>query len=357
MNTPQESNPGKSNSIAVLILDDQLVQRGGIARVVEATGTMHVAATARTADEAYQVFQTTHIDLALIDLVLREQLGTVIGRSLRQSQPNLNVIIYTREKSMVLAAEIFKQRKDIAQPGLQGYILTCNISSSRYLQSIFEQILANGYFIDPDVLRWHYELAKIEPLTHREEECALMVAEGLGNKEIARRMGVSNRRVENIVSNLYLKFQIIGDPGDPARRVLLAEGVKLLYSQNTSFSSIKVLIIDNNQEYLAYLNQEINGKNRLKVIGTAETGQAGIDLTLQKEPDIVLIDINLPDMSGFQVARQILNERPRTKVILQSADPNKIYLDETHRTGAAGLLPKNKVTAEAIIELCFPAVD
>jgi DNA-binding NarL/FixJ family response regulator len=318
---------------------------------------MHVAATAGTADEAYQVFETTKIDLALIDLALGGELGTAIGRSLRQLQPNLIVIIYTREKSMVLAAEILKERKDIDQPGLQGYILTRNISSSLYLQSIFEQILANGYFIDPDVIRWHYELAKIEPLTHREEECALMVDEGLGNKEIARRMGISKRRVENIVSNLYLKFQIIGDPGDPARRVLLAEGVKLLYSQNASFSSINVLIIDNNREYLDYLTQEINEKKRLKVIGTAETGQAGINLALQKEPDIVLIDINLPDMNGFQVARQILDERPKTKVILQSADPNKIYLDETHRIGAAGLLPKNKVTAGAVIELCFPAVD
>ena len=357
MNNPEKSTSNTAGSIAVFILDDQLVQREGIAKVVEATATMHVAATAGTAQETYKIFQTTHIDLALIDLVLKGDRGTLIGRTLRQSHPNLKVIIYTREKSMVLAADIFKERKDLAQPGLQGYILTRNISSSKYLESIFEQILLNGYFIDPDVLRWHYELAKIERLTRREEECALLVAEGLGNAEIARRMIISNRRIENIVSNLYLKFQIVGDPGDPGRRVLLAEGVKLLYGQNPTLLNIKVLIVDDNQEYQSYLKKKIDGKSHLKVIATAETGQAAIELTILKEPDIVLIDIQLPDMSGFQAARQILDERPRTKVVLQSADLNKIYLDETHRTGAAGFLPKNKVTAEAVIDLCFPSSD
>ncbi|MGD0750601.1 MAG: response regulator [Anaerolineales bacterium] len=353
----KETDLGGTCTIRVLILDDQLVQREGIARIVESTGTMHVMVAAGTAEEAYKAFQITPIDLALIDLVLREQNGTLIGRHLRQLHPNLKVIIYTREKSMVLAAEIIKERKDIAQPGLQGYILTRNISSIQYLQSVYEQILEDGYFIDPDVLRWHYELAKIEPLTRREEECALMLANGVSNPEIANRMCISIRRVENMVSNLYLKFQIIGDPGDPARRVLLAEGIKLLQGRITVLSSINVLIVDDNQEYLTYLNQEINEKNRLKVIGTAKTGQGAIDLTIQQSPNLVLMDINLPDMNGFQAARQILIERPKTKVILQSADPNEIYQEETQRTGAIGLLHKNKVTADSVIELYSPLVE
>jgi len=194
-------------------------------------------------------------------------------------------------------------------------------------------------------------------LTRREEECALMLANGVSNPEIANRMCISIRRVENMVSNLYLKFQIIGDPGDPARRVLLAEGIKLLQGRITVLSSINVLIVDDNQEYLTYLNQEINGKNRLKVIGTAKTGQGAIDLTIQQSPNLVLMDINLPDMNGFQAARQILIERPKTKVILQSADPNEIYQEETQRTGAIGLLHKNKVTADSVIELYSPLVE
>lgn len=345
------------NSISVLILDDQLVQREGIARVVESTGNMHVLATVGSAEEAIQIFSSNSIDLALIDLVLRDQRGTQIGRELRQMQPELKVIIYTRERSMVLAAEIIRERKDIAQPGLQGYILTRNISSSHYLESVYQHIREHGYYIDPDVVRWHYELAKIEPLTHREEECALMVSEGLSNAEIARRMVITHRRVENIISSLYLKFNIMGDPGDPARRVLLAEGVRLLYSQSAPHQPIKLLIVEDLSEQLSHLQKELNGKNRLKVIATATTGQAGIDLAHQKEPDIVLIDIHLPDISGFQVARQILLDRPKTKIILQSADPNKIYEDETRRAGALALLPKNRVTASAVAGICYPDGD
>ncbi len=346
-----------SNLIRVLILDDQLVQREGIAKIVEATGSMRVVGMATTGDEASFILQEENADLALIDLVLHGERGTAVGKELRRNNPDLKVIIYTREKSMVLAAEIFRERKDLAQPGLQGYILTRNISSSQYLQNVYDHILLNGYFIDPDILRWHYEWAEIEPLTHREEECALLVASGLGNAEIARRMVISNRRVENIISNLYLKFNIAGDPGDPSRRVLLAEGVKLLYSSRTQFKQLRVVIIEDNGEYLARLSHELGKDNRLQILASAYSGQMGIEQVIQKKPDLVLVDIHLPDMDGFRVVRQILKECPKTKVVMQSSASSKTYEQEAMHSGALALLPKNMVSASVLVGICFPEVD
>jgi DNA-binding NarL/FixJ family response regulator len=343
------------NLIPVLILDDQLVQREGIARIVEAT--MRVVGMASTAEEAYQIFRSAPADLALIDLVLQGQRGNAIGRALRQMRLELKVIIYTREKSMVLAAEIFRERKDLAQPGLQGYILTRNISSSQYLQNVYDQIVQSGYFIDPDILRWHYQLAKIEPLTRREEECALLVAAGLGNGEIARRMVISHRRVENIISMLYLKFQIAGDPGDPSRRVLLAEGVKLLYSSRAPFTQLKIVIIEDNAEYLTRLNRDLGSDSRLRIVATANNGQSGIEQVMQKYPDVVLVDIHLPDMDGFRAVRQILKERPQTRIIMQSASSSTTYQEEALNAGAIALLLKNKVSASAIVGICFPDTE
>jgi DNA-binding NarL/FixJ family response regulator len=345
------------NLIRVLILDDQLVQREGIAKIVEATGSMRVVGMATTSDEASFILQKENADLALIDLVLHGERGTAVGKELRRNNLELKVIIYTREKSMVLAAEIFRERKDLAQPGLQGYILTRNISSSQYLQNVYNQIIQSGYFIDPDILRWHYEWAEIEPLTHREEECALLVASGLGNAEIARRMVISNRRVENIISNLYLKFNIAGDPGDPSRRVLLAEGVKLLYSSRTPYKQLRVVIIEDNGEYLARLSHELGKDNRLQILASANSGQMGIEQVIQKKPDVVLVDIHLPDMDGFRVVRKILKECPETKVVMQSSASSKTYEQEAMNSGALALLPKNKVSASVLVGICFPEVD
>ncbi len=345
------------NLIQVLILDDQLVQREGIAKIVEATGKMHVVGTATNSDEASQIMSQKPTDLALIDLVLHGERGTSVGKELRRIYPDLKVIIYTREKSMVLAADIFRERKDLAQPGLQGYILTRNISSSQYLQNVYDHILHRGYFIDPDILRWHYQWAEIEPLTHREEECALLLAGGLGNARIAHQMVISNRRVENIISNLYLKFNIAGDPGDPSRRVLLAEGVKLLYSSRTPQKPLTIVIIDDNEEFLTHLCRDIKMDCRLQIVALAKSGQMGIDLVAQKKPDIVLVDIHLPDMDGFRTVRQILEKQPYIKVIMQSASSGTTYQQEARNSGAIALLPKGKVSASAIAGICFPDTE
>ncbi len=94
--------------IPVVIVDDQLIQREGITKVVEATGMMRVAGAVSSGVEAARVVQSEPVQLALIDLVLQDEHGTRVGRELRSIRPQLAVIIYTREKSMVLAAEIFR---------------------------------------------------------------------------------------------------------------------------------------------------------------------------------------------------------------------------------------------------------
>jgi DNA-binding NarL/FixJ family response regulator len=346
-----------SDLIQVLILDDQLVQREGIAKIVEENGMMHVVGVATNGEEARHILETRSANLALIDLVLHGERGTSVGKELRRIYPDLKVIIYTREKSMVLAADIFRERKELAQPGLQGYILTRNISSSQYIQNVYEHIQQNGYFIDPDILHWHYQWAQIEPLTHREEECALLLAGGMGNAEIARQMVISNRRVENIISNLYLKFNIAGEPGDPSRRVLLAEGIKLLYSSRTPLKPLRIIILDDNDEFLLRISQDLKKDPRFQVVSMAKSGKAGIEQVGQKRPDVVLVDVHLPDMDGFRTVRYLLEVLPQVKVIMQSAASSATYQQEALSCGAVAFLPKNKVSANAIMGICFSDTD
>ena len=339
------------NLIHVLILDDQLVQRTGIAQVVQSTGTMTVVGTAGTADEAMQVLKTGKVDLALVDLVLGEQRGTVVGRKMRQFCPALNVVIYTRENSMVLAADILRERKSLSQPGLQGYILTRNISSSSYLRQVVRQIAQNGHYIDPDVLRCHYQLAEIEPLTPREKECALLVARGFSNEKIARHLVVSRRRVENLVGALYAKFNITGHPGDPARRVLLAAGIRQLCSRSAFSRRVTVLLIEDDVQQLDAISHTLDSDDRFDVVAKAASGRLGIDLALACHPKLVLTDVSLADITGFQVARQILRELPETKVIMNSSDPSQVYEREAQLVGAIALLPKKRVSADIVYEL------
>jgi DNA-binding NarL/FixJ family response regulator len=339
--------------IPVLVVDDQLVQREGIARVVEATGVMRVVGAVSSGEEAQRIVELSPVDLALVDLVLHEQSGTEVGRTLRRLRPELKVIIYTREKSMVLASEIFREQKDVAETGLQGYLLTRNISSSDYLIQIYQQVRNFGQFIDPDILRWHFRFAELEPLTPREEECALLIARGLSNVQIADRMIVTRRRVENLINSLYLKFRISGDPGDPARRVILAESIRLLACHRSAKRVLGVVIIEDQEEQRLHLNAEFERDKRFKVLAAVGEAEAGIRLVCEIKPDLVLVDVRLPDMDGFQATRQILKNLPNTRVILNSAVASSVYQQQSIQSGAIAFIPKRQLNSDRIFELYY----
>ncbi len=336
------------NLIPVLIVDDQLVQREGITKVVEASGRMRVVGAVSSGTEAAEIIRREPVQLALIDLVLQREHGTHVGRQLLNLYPPMNVIIYTREKSMVLAAEIFREEKELGQPGLQGYLLTRNISSSEYLLQVYERVLENGYFIDPDVLRWHYQFARLEQLTPREEECALLVARGLSNSQVAEAMVVSRRRVENLINSLYQKFQILGESGDPGRRVILVESIRLLHSLKPASQSISVLVVEDQEAQQRSICQALQEDPRFRAVDGAPSGQAGIEMADARRPDAALIDIHLPDMDGFEVTRRILQRLPETKVIMTSSEKSPLYEKMCYEAGAIAFVLKDALTPDAI---------
>jgi DNA-binding NarL/FixJ family response regulator len=338
--------------IRVLILDDGLVQREGIARVVEDIKVMTVVGMAATPQEALAILEEQPVDLALVDLVLGNHCsGVEVGREMRRIRPELKIIIYTKQKGMVLAAEILWEKKKGRQPKLQGYVLTENIFSSGHLKAIYDSILHTGYYIDPEVLEWHYRLSEFEPLTPREEECALLVAEGYGNPEIAKRMVLSQKTVENLIGALYLKFHIPGDPRNPARRVLLAEAIKMLYGLRRPGRKLTVLLVDDNQDDLRHLQELLGQDGRFEVIGEATSGRRGIKLARGKRPDLALVDVRMDELDGFQTTERITADQLDTRVILISVTKSRAYAEEARKVGAVAYLPKSELTADAIYDL------
>ena len=345
-----------ADKLRILILDDQIVQREGLARIVEDNDGMHVVVATGSPTEALEYLRRCPVDLALVDLVLNRQRGTVVGRAMRRLQSNLAVIIYTGEKSMVLAADIFWSNKDKGQPDLQGYLLTGSITGGYTLQQVYDRIVATGYYMDPNVLEWYYRFTEYEPLTRREEECALLLAQGSSNQIIGEKMGVSSHWVENMISALYLKFRILGEPGNPGRRVLLAEAVRLLYGPRISAHPLSVLIIDDHEKQRARLRQRLSSDDRLRVIAEAGSGLAGLQAARQNKPDIVLVDVHLPDLDGFSLTRQILKDLPDSCVVIQSTERGQVFEEEARRAGALALLSKSQVTAACVYSLCRPVL-
>jgi len=92
----------------------------------------------------------------------------------------------------------------------------------------------------------------------------------------------------------------------------------------------------------------------LQVIGEAEDGRQAVALVKKLRPDVVLMDIAMPQLNGLEATRQVLKAVPATKVLILSAHSDDAYVKNATESGAAGFLLKqtsSHVVCEAIREI------
>lgn len=238
-------------SCKVLLVDDFLAIREGMLNILQRISGLEVAAVCASAEEALEAVAHQPFDLALTDLQLGEENGILLGRKLVKLDPNLKVIVYTKEASIVIAAEVFRHEYNqsrlsrsrrahnlvvgdngnglaVLPPdsiSLHGYLLLKNITPLS-LQHSIETLQEQGNVIDPEIVDLLLERLQRQKLTPRETECCELISRGKGNREIAQHLGITQQAVENLINSLYNKLSIGGDPKDPGRRVLLARTVE-----------------------------------------------------------------------------------------------------------------------------------
>jgi DNA-binding NarL/FixJ family response regulator len=79
----------------------------------------------------------------------------------------------------------------------------------------------------------------------------------------------------------------------------------------------------------------------MEVIGQAEDGMTTVEMVKELSPDLVIMDISMPDLNGIEATRQILRESPDVKVIGLSMHSGKRFVTEMFKAGAVGYLPKD----------------
>ncbi len=86
----------------------------------------------------------------------------------------------------------------------------------------------------------------------------------------------------------------------------------------------------------------------VQIVGNARSGREALEVARRELPDIVLMDVKMPDMDGLEATRKIKEERPRTAVIMLTMHDNPTYLRDAVRAGAAGYLLKDVSKDELI---------
>jgi DNA-binding NarL/FixJ family response regulator len=108
-----------------------------------------------------------------------------------------------------------------------------------------------------------------------------------------------------------------------------------------------VVIVDDHPSFRssARLLLESDG---YKVVGEAATGEEGVDVALGLRPDLVLLDVNLPDIDGFEVATRITADPAAPAVILTSSRDSSDFGPLVEKSGALGFVPKSELSGAAL---------
>ena len=111
-------------------------------------------------------------------------------------------------------------------------------------------------------------------------------------------------------------------------------------------NAITVLVADDHTIVRRGLVSLLSLGEGIQVIGEAPDGRAAVDLTLQKDPDVVLMDISMPVLNGLEATARIKKQAPHVRVLILSAYDNDEYITQVVRSGANGYLLKNSSAEE-----------
>jgi two-component system nitrate/nitrite response regulator NarL len=116
----------------------------------------------------------------------------------------------------------------------------------------------------------------------------------------------------------------------------------------TERPKIRVLLIDNHPLVLDGLKAVLETFEHIEVAGTAGLAQTGLEIGRQVLPQVVLMDINMPKLSGIDAIELFRNELPQARVVMLSMHDSREYISSSVMHGAAGYVLKDVSTDEIV---------
>jgi DNA-binding NarL/FixJ family response regulator len=106
----------------------------------------------------------------------------------------------------------------------------------------------------------------------------------------------------------------------------------------------RLLIADDN-DAMRYMFRMLAAAE-CEIVGEAETGQAALKAVTDLNPDVLLLDISMPGVGGFEVARILRHRTPELKIILASEHTQRVYVEEAFKIGVKGYVLKGAAVSD-----------
>lgn len=193
-------------AIKVIVADDHAVVRAGLRALISAEPDLKLIGEAAGGTEAIELVSRLHPDVLLLDLSMPDLDGIAVTRKVKESQPDLYVMILTLHEDEALLRTALKA-------GASGYIL--KHAAETELISAIHIIVRGDPYIDPSMLRTFLpdvsqkrpiSKAFVEPLTPREKDVLRLIVQGCTNRQVGEALNISVRTVEGHRANILEKL-------------------------------------------------------------------------------------------------------------------------------------------------------
>ncbi|MDN3019022.1 response regulator transcription factor [Neobacillus drentensis] len=118
----------------------------------------------------------------------------------------------------------------------------------------------------------------------------------------------------------------------------------------------KIVIIDDHQLFREGVKRILEFEKSFQVVAEGDDGSEALNLVQEYRPDVVIMDINMPEKNGVEATRELVEKYPETKVIILSIHDDENYVTHALQTGACGYLLK-EMDADALIEAVRVVAD
>jgi DNA-binding NarL/FixJ family response regulator len=117
---------------------------------------------------------------------------------------------------------------------------------------------------------------------------------------------------------------------------------------------LRVLIADDHRLFAEALEAILASDERIEVVGQAGDGGEAVELARKLGPDVVLMDVSMPVLDGFEATREIRAESDDTRVLMLTGSNSRADVDRSREAGASGYVTKDRIASElvaAIVEV------
>ena len=113
-------------------------------------------------------------------------------------------------------------------------------------------------------------------------------------------------------------------------------------------TKLRILLAEDHETIRDGLKLLLNSQSDMEVIGEADNGRAALQLAERLLPDVVVMDISMPELNGLQATKKLKEKCPRVKVLILTRHADPVYLQELLQAGASGYVLKQSKSEELI---------